>query len=164
LRSGGCHQSLRGACAFRNRRQSFKIDRYGGNITRTQERVADVSLYNIYYATHGKDTVRVGHDEILRYYMSLDGKKWTPVDDHTQKSALNDAHARLHVGERLCDNKLNWKLIPGSRASVLGECPKCQNPSLLSDLKTYRRCPDCGWRIDFTKEEIDWVENKLNKR
>jgi hypothetical protein len=24
-----------------------------------------------------------------------------------------------------------------------------------SDLTTFRRCPDCGWRIDFTKEQID---------
>jgi hypothetical protein len=38
-----------------------------------------VSLYSIRYARHGKDLIRVGHDEVLRWYMSLDGKKWTPV-------------------------------------------------------------------------------------
>jgi DNA-directed RNA polymerase subunit RPC12/RpoP len=122
-----------------------------------------MALYNIYFANHGKELIRVGHNECLMWYMSLDGKHWTPVDDHTLKSALNDAHRRLHRHGEECKQELEWKLVEATRAPVLGECPKCANPALDSDLKTYRRCPDCGWRIDFTKEQIEWVENMLQE-
>jgi hypothetical protein len=40
----------------------------------------NVSLYSIRYAQHYNDLFRVAHDEVLRWYMSLDGKTWTPVD------------------------------------------------------------------------------------
>ena len=39
----------------------------------------NVSSYSIGYAQDGKDLIRVGHDEVLRWYTSLDGRKWTPV-------------------------------------------------------------------------------------
>ncbi len=122
-----------------------------------------MGLYSVRYARHGDELIRVAHDEVLRWYMSLDGKKWTSVDDHTLKSALNDAHARLHRPGDKCTEKLEWKLVEGTKAKVLGECPRCTNPSMESDLKTFRRCPDCGWRIDFTREEIEWVEERLEE-
>ena len=123
-----------------------------------------MSLYSIRYAQHGKDLIRVAHDEFLRWYMSLDGEKWTPVVDHTLKSAQDYAHARLDHGTETCDEKLEWNIDKSTQAKVLGECPRCTNPSMESDLRTFRRCPDCGWRIDFTKEQIEWVENKLHVR
>jgi hypothetical protein len=69
-----------------------------------------VSLYSIRYAQHGKDLIRVGHDEVLRWYTSLDGKKWTPVDHHTLKSALDHAHSCLHRTNEKCSETLEWKL------------------------------------------------------
>jgi DNA-directed RNA polymerase subunit RPC12/RpoP len=123
-----------------------------------------VSLHSIRYAQHGNELIRVGHDGFLRWYMSLDGEKWTSVDDHTLKSALNYAHSCLHRASEKCSEKLEWKLDKSTQAKVLGECPQCTNPSMESDLKTFRRCPDCGWRIDLTKEQIEWVEDKLHVR
>lgn len=122
-----------------------------------------MALYNIYYAKHGADLIRVGHDELVRWYMSVDGAHWTPVDDHTLKSALNDAHRRLRHPTEECQEKLDWKLDELTRAQILGQCPRCTNPAMNSYLKTYRSCPDCGWRIDFTDEQIQWVENKLKE-
>jgi DNA-directed RNA polymerase subunit RPC12/RpoP len=123
-----------------------------------------VSLYSIRYAQHGDVLIRVAHDQVLRWYMSLDGKKWTPVDRHTLKSALDYSHTCLHPASEKCSEKLEWKLDKSTQAKVLGECPHCANPSMESDLVTFRRCPDCGWRIDFTKEQIQWVEDKLHVR
>lgn len=122
-----------------------------------------MALYNIYYAQHGDDLVRVGHNEVLRWYMSLDGEHWTSVDDHTLRSALDDAHARLHHAGEKCKQGIEWKFRESSRSVVLGQCPKCSNPGTDSDLRTYRSCPDCGWRIDFTKEQIEWLEGKLRE-
>jgi len=112
-----------------------------------------VSLYSIRYAQHGKDLIRVAHDEVLRWYMSLDGKKWTPVDRHTLKSAMDHAHSCLHRASEKCSERLQWNLDKSTQAKVLGECPRCANPSMESDLTTFRSCPDCGWRIDFTKAQ-----------
>jgi hypothetical protein len=123
-----------------------------------------VSLYSIRYAQHGRNLIRVGHDEFLRWYMSLDGKKWTPVDRHTLRSALDHAHSCLHQASEECSEKLEWKLDKSTQTKVLGECPRCANPSMESDLATFRGCPDCGWRLDFTKEQIEWVENALHVR
>jgi hypothetical protein len=121
-----------------------------------------VSLYSIRYAQHGKDLIRVAHDEVLRWYMSLDGKKWTPVDRHTLKSAMDHAHSCLHRAK--CSERLQLNLDKSTQAKVLGECPRCANPSMESDLTTFRSCPDCGWRIDFTKAQIEWVEDALHVR
>ena len=55
--------------------------------------------------------------------MSLDGKKWAPLDNHTLKSALDDAHSRLHRASEQCGEKLEWKLDKSTQAKVLGECP-----------------------------------------
>ena len=55
--------------------------------------------------------------------MSLDGEKWTPVDDHTLKSALDYAHSCLHRASEKCSEKLEWKLDKSTQAKVLGECP-----------------------------------------
>jgi len=83
----------------------------------------NLSLYSIRYAQHGKDLIRVGHDEVLRWYMSLAGKKWTPVDHHTLKSALDQAHSCLHLASEKCSEKLEWKMDTSTKAKVLGECP-----------------------------------------
>ena len=123
-----------------------------------------MSLYSIRYAQHGQDLIRVAHDEVLRWYMSLDGKKWTPVDRRTLRSALDSAHASLHRSDEHCGERLEWKLDKSTQMKVLGECPRCANPSMESDLSTFRRCPDCGWCIDFTKEQIEWVEDPLHVR
>ena len=123
-----------------------------------------MSLYSIRYAQHGKDLIRVAHDEFLRWYTSLDGKKWTPVDRHTLKSAQDRAHRSVHRADDICGESLPWNLDKSTQAKVLGECPRCANPSMESDLATFRRCPDCGWRIDFTKEQIEWVEDALHVR
>ena len=93
-----------------------------------------VSLYSIRYAQHGDALIRVAHDEVLRWYMSLDGEKWTSVDDHTLKSALDYAHSCLHRASEKCSEKLEWKLDKSTQAKVLGECPQCTNPSMESDL------------------------------
>lgn len=106
----------------------------------------------------------MGHDEFLRWYTSLDGKKWTPVDRHTLKSALDRAHSCLHRASEKCSDKLEWKMDKSTQMKVIGECPQCANPSMESDLSTFRRCPDCGWWIDFTTQQIEWIEDKLHVR
>ena len=123
-----------------------------------------MSLYSIRYAQHGEDLIGVGHDEFLRWYTSLDGNKWTPVDHPTLKSALDYAHSCLHRASEKCNEKFEWKMDISTQMKVLGECPRCANPSMESDLTTFRRCPDCGWRIDFTKQQIEWIEDKLHVR
>ena len=122
-----------------------------------------MSLYSIRYA-HGKDLIRVAHDEVLRWYTSLGGKKWAPVEHHTLKSALDQAHSCLHRASEKCSEKLEWKLDKSTQMKVLGECPRCANPSMESDLTTFRSCPDCGWRIDFTKQGIEWIEDAQHVR
>jgi hypothetical protein len=57
----------------------------------------NVSLYSIRYAQHGDALIRVAHDEVLRWYMSLDGKKWA-----TEK----------------CSETLEWKLDKSTQAKV----------------------------------------------
>ena len=117
-------------------------------------------IYNQYTAKCGDAILHVGHDFFLRWYM-VENKKWRFLEDgSTRKKAFEAAHAISHDGKP-CGNNLEWNLDERTRAVVLGECPKCLNPALDSDLKTYRSCPDCGWRIDFTKEQIEWWENKL---
>jgi hypothetical protein len=104
-------------------------------------------LYNIYYARHGENFLQVGHDFYLRWFLEIDRDgKWTRIDNgHTRKSALDGAHNLFHHYQGSCDEKLQWELDRSTRAKVLGECPKCLNPNMEGDLKTYRRCPDCGW-------------------
>lgn len=117
-------------------------------------------VFNQYTAKHGKDTLRVGHDMFMRWYLVKE-KKWKMVEDGgTQKRAREAAHRMFHDGHS-CDQKLEWVLDQGTRSRVLGECPECSNPEMESNLKTYRSCPDCGWRIDFTQAEIERLENML---
>jgi hypothetical protein len=88
-----------------------------------KDRGDNVSLYSIRYAQHANDLIRVGHDEVLRWYISLDGEKWIPVDDHTLKSALDYAPSCLHRASEKCSEKLEWKLDKSTQAKVLGEYP-----------------------------------------
>jgi hypothetical protein len=85
-----------------------------------------VSLYSIRYAQHGKELIRVGHDEVLRWYMSLDGQKWTPVDRHTLKSALDHAHSCLHRASEKCNEKFEWKLDSLHRRKLLENAPNAR--------------------------------------
>jgi hypothetical protein len=55
--------------------------------------------------------------------MSLDGKKWTPVDRHTLKSTLDHAHSCLHRASEEFNQSLQWNLDKSTQAKVLGECP-----------------------------------------
>ena len=123
-------------------------------------------ICNVYTAKHENETLRVGHDFFLRWYVVLD-RKWRTVEEGTSRNrALEAAHALFHYvrDEEGCGKELNWELDSATRAQVLGECPKCLNPNLDSDLKRYRACPDCGWRIDFTPDQIKWLEEKLNRK
>jgi hypothetical protein len=117
-------------------------------------------VFNQYTTKHAGETIRVGHDIFLRWYVVKD-KKWKMIEDGgTRQQAFDAVHKALHEGKE-CREALDWVLDKGTRSVVLGECPKCLNPALESDLRTYRRCPDCGWRIDFTPEQIAWLEKKL---
>ena len=51
---------------------------------------------NLSYAQHGKDLIRVGHDELLRWYTSLDGKMWTSVDHHTLGNLAIEFWPEIH--------------------------------------------------------------------
>lgn len=117
-------------------------------------------VHNQYVAKHGDDTLRVGHDIFLRWY-AVRGKKWKMLGEaSTQKRARDLAHDVLHPGQA-CPLVLQWELDESTRAHVLGECPGCQNPAIETDLKTYRLCQDCGWKIEFTEEEMDRLEKRL---
>jgi hypothetical protein len=119
-------------------------------------------VYNQYTAKHGKEALRVGHDMFMRWYVVKD-KEWKMIEDaRTQKQAHEAAHHNFHNGDT-CKLELEWILDRGTRAPVLGECPECLNPEMDSDFKTYRSCPDCGWRIDFTKDEIERLERMLKE-
>lgn len=117
-------------------------------------------VHNQCFAKHGDDTLRVGHDIFLRWYMVRD-KKWKMLGEaSTQKGARQAAHEALHEG-RACGIALQWELDESTLAHVLGECPDCLNPAIETDLKTFRLCQDCGWKIEFTDEEKDRLEKRL---
>lgn len=119
-------------------------------------------IFNQYTGKCGNNPLRIGHDIYLSWYLLI-GKEWKFVSGGTKKEAQHAAHQLLHEGER-CGNRPAWELDSGTRAQVLGECVKCLNPSLESDLKTYRKCNDCGWELRFTPEEIEWLENRIKQR
>jgi hypothetical protein len=82
-----------------------------------------VSLYSIRYAQHGRDLIRVAHDEVLRWYMSLDGKKWTPVDRHTLKSAQDRAHSSVHRRTRIAAKTSSGSWINLRKRKFLENAP-----------------------------------------
>ncbi len=123
--------------------------------------------YNVYFARHGKEVLRVGHDIYLRWFLEVDGEwKRIVTGKNTRQASLDAAHPLYHrykQDTKPCAETLAWELDASTRAEVLGECPKCLNPNLEDDLKTYRLCPDCGWRMDFTAEQMAKLEEDLKR-
>jgi hypothetical protein len=73
------------------------------------------------------------------------------------------AYSCLHRASEKCSEEFEWQLDKSTQTKFLENAPSARIRAWSRTL-TFRRCPDCGWRIDFTKDQIEWVENKTARK
>ncbi|MDP9267748.1 MAG: hypothetical protein M3P27_05410 [Acidobacteriota bacterium] len=117
--------------------------------------------YN-FKANHSDHTINLSYDGVQHeWQVNTDKNVPVRIDGgvghvRTLKAAQTEAHSWFHAQHGAkCDGDLVWQNL-GTDSHA---CPTCSNPVLdtsnRADGGGAVSCRDCGWEIEFSREEVD---------